>query len=133
MSETSLEKYVQRASPQKGLERDEIVDESTSFGVLRGARDRSPSIELRRKTGSVLVIGYSWIETMVFDPTDGVTIKIGNRLVRLKGRNLGAELRPNVRLITALAAHKVSWVQEMGINELVTISVDTPVVEAIEW
>lgn len=134
MSDSFVDKYARRDGQQGGGDGGEPVDGLGCFGILRGIRDRAPAIELRRKTGAVLVVSYSYIEKMEFDPTNGVTLRSGGQSIRLKGRNLAADIRPNIRLITALASQRLAWVQEVGKPDLVMAAASQiPVVEAIEW
>lgn len=47
--------------------------------------------------------------------------------------NLAAEVRQNLRLITALAAHRVAWVQEVT-EPVASVSHDTlPIVTMVVW
>ena len=45
-----------------------------AFGWLRSARDRSVMIELRKKNGDILAIGYGWIDRIEFDPSEVITL-----------------------------------------------------------
>jgi hypothetical protein len=131
MSDSDLKKYLARDNRQTA--KGEPIDDLGRFGILRGPRERSPSIELRKANGKVLALGYHTIDDMEFDPTDGITLKAGKRTIRLKGRNLGRELRPNIPLITALATHRLAWVQEVGKTDQLTAPKDQPMVELIDW
>jgi hypothetical protein len=88
------------------------VDDFHSFGWLRGIRERATMLELRKKSGEVVAIGYSWIERVEFNPTEGITLHVHGEKIRIKGRNLNAEVRPEVRLFRGIARHRVAWVQE---------------------
>jgi hypothetical protein len=132
VNDSFLDRHVlaRRAGPLSDAENVEGIG---CFGILRGIRDRSPSIELRRKTGTVLVVNYALIETMLYDPSEGIKLTMGSKCVRIRGRNLGAELRPNIPLITALASQRLAWIQEVGKTDLVAPDDPSPAVEAIEW
>ena len=69
-------------------------------------------LELRKKSGEVIAIGYHWIERVEFNPTDGITLHVHGDTIRIKGRNLNAEVRPEVRLFQGIARHRVAWVKE---------------------
>jgi hypothetical protein len=83
-----------------------------AFGWLRGVRDRAVMLELRRKDGSVVALGYSWLERIEFEPSSGITLRFAGQTVKIAGRNLNTELRPNVRLLDGLCRHRVPWIQE---------------------
>jgi hypothetical protein len=104
------------AAPEKNEAEPETdagqVDDLGAFGWLRGIRDRAIMLELRRRDGSVVALGYSWLERIDFDSSAGITLKFAGQTVRIAGRNLNAELRPNVRLLDGLCRHRVPWIQE---------------------
>ncbi len=56
--------------------------------------------------------GYAWLEHAEFDPSEGIMLQFGGRKVRITGRNLNAEARPNVRLFAAIVRHRVPWIHE---------------------
>lgn len=95
--------------PELDSDRDENLG---AFGWLRGARDRALMLELRRRDGSAVAFGYSWLERIDFDAASGMTLTFGRQVVRIQGRNLNAESRPNVRLLDGLCRHRVPWIQE---------------------
>ena len=45
-------------------------------------------LELRKKDGNIIAIGYNWLERVEFDPSDGITLHLGGQKLRIKGRNL---------------------------------------------
>lgn len=83
-----------------------------AFGWLRGVRDRALMLELRRKDGSIVAFPYAWLERAEFDPSDGITLRFGPQKVKITGRNLNADARPNVRLFAGIVRHRVPWIQE---------------------
>lgn len=90
-------------------------DDFGAFGWLRGVKERAVMLELRKKTGAILAVGYAWIEFVEYDPSDGITLWIPGRKVRIQGRNLNAPAdpdRPHVRLFEGLTRHRVPWVRE---------------------
>jgi len=65
-------------------------------------------LELCKKSGNLTAIGYSWIGRMEFNPTDGITSHVHGDKIHIKGRNLNAEARPEVRLFQGIARHRVA-------------------------
>ena len=110
----------------------DAADDHGCFGVLRGQRERAVMLELRRRTGDVLAVGYGWVERIAYDPSDGITLHLGGQSIRIRGSNLNAEVRPNVRLFEALTRHRVSWVREARV-ELTSLGRDSCDVHRIEW
>jgi RNase P/RNase MRP subunit p29 len=109
------------------------VDDFHSFGWLRGIRERATMLELRKKSGDVMAIGYSWIERVEFNPTEGITLHVHGEKIRIKGRNLNAETRPEVRLLQGIARHRVAWVQEADRPGNVNGGERATIVEEIVW
>ena len=91
---------------------EETPEDLGAFGWLRGVRDRAVMLELRRKDGSAVALAYAWLERAEFDPSHGITLKFGVDKVKITGRNLNAEARPNVRLFAGIVRHRVPWIQE---------------------
>ena len=137
MTGKTLERYSDRASElvadTLAASDPEGTEDLVAFGWLRGARDRSVMLELRKKTGDILAIGYGWIDRIEFDPSRGVTLKCGGQEIRIKGRNLNGEVRPQVRLFQGLTRHRVPWVQEAGQASALIADKQAPVIESIEW
>ena len=88
------------------------LDDLGAFGFLRGVRDRSIMLELKHKDGRVSAFGYAWLDHVEFNPSEGITLYFGGRVIKITGRNLNAEVRPNVRLVEAILRHRVPWIQE---------------------
>jgi len=94
-------------------EADEMEDFG-AFGWLRGARERAIMLELRKRDGNIVAIGYGWLERAEFDPSVGITLLVPGQRIVIRGRNLNAEVRPNVRLFEGITRQRVSWVREAG-------------------
>jgi hypothetical protein len=109
------------------------VDDFHSFGWLRGLRERATMLELRKKSGDVMAIGYHWIERVEFNPTDGITLHVHGDKIRIKGRNLNAEIRPEVRLFDGIARHRVAWVQEADRHGGLKGGESSTIIEEIVW
>lgn len=88
-----------------------------AFGFLRGIRDRAVMLQLCKRNGNILAVGYGYIERAEFDPTEGITLLASGRKIQIKGRNLNAEARPGIRLFEGLTRHKVSWVREIDLHK----------------
>ena len=137
MSDRILNKYTGRTPDTTNGEAASAEPDGTedlgSFGWLRGVRDRCIMLELRKKSGTVLAIGYGWIERIEFDPSGGIRLQAGGQVIRIKGRNLNAEARPQVRLFQGLTRHRVPWIQEADRASDLRSDHKSVVVEAIEW
>jgi hypothetical protein len=132
-----LRKYVSR-SAGAGQEGDADSDldgteDLFAFGWLRGARDRAIALEMRKKDGHILAINYSWIERFEFEPSEGITLHAGGQKIYMRGRNLNAEVRPNLRLFTGLCRHRVAWVLEADRPAKLRADGTATVIEQIEW
>jgi hypothetical protein len=104
-----------------------------SFGWLRGIRDRAVMLELRKKDGNILAIGYGWLERLEYNPTEGLTLHGVGSKVRIQGRNLNAEVRPGVRLYEGITRHRVPWLQEADEPDSLEADDKATVIERIEW
>ena len=111
----------------------EDIDDHGAFGFLRGMHERSPMICLRRKSGDIMAIGYSYIDRMSFDPSEGVTLFCGTRQITITGKNLNKEIRPNVSLFFGLTKNRVPWIAESDQPAALQAAKDAVVVEAIRW
>tara|TARA_R110002111_G_scaffold244158_1_gene306285 strand:+ start:1353 stop:1784 length:432 start_codon:yes stop_codon:yes gene_type:complete len=117
MTDSSILQRYLNTGDTKPNEHDELTepDEANdfkSFGWHRGIRDRALMLELRQKNGNIIALGYSWLERVEFNPSEGITLSFGSEKVQLKGRHLNSETRPQVKLFEGLLRHKVPWVQE---------------------
>lgn len=101
-----------RGSQPKEPTEAELLDDVGSFGFLRAEKDRAVMLELRMRDGRVTALAYAWLDLATLDPSEGIVLGFGGRKVTIKGRNLQAEVRPNVRLFQALVRHRVPWLQE---------------------
>ena len=115
--------------PRDGEE--ETPDDLGAFGWLRGVRDRALMLELRFKDGSVKALAYAWLEKAEFDPSVGITLKFGGEKVKITGRNLNAEARPNIRLFAGILRHRVPWIQEADRPMAMGASQSTVIIESI--
>jgi hypothetical protein len=122
----------ERRAGDAGIE-SEQCDDLGAFGWLRGIRDRATMLELRRKDGNILAVGYAWLERAEFDPSSGVTLHVGDTKVRIAGRNLNGTPDTTFRLFEGLTRHRVAWVKEAAQADFLGKEQTTCLVESIEW
>ncbi len=137
MNDRILEKYSQRPKEPmaelRALTEVEEIDDLIAFGWLRGLRERAVMLEFRKKTGNILALPYGWVERVEFDPSQGITLTAGGQKISIRGRNLNAEARPNVRLFQGIAQHRVPWVQEADEPTNLRADKGATVIEHINW
>lgn len=135
MDKSILQKYTAReeGEPASGNVLDLEIDDAGAFGWLRGVRDRCVMLELRKKGGNCLAVGYGWIDRIEFDPSEGITLSVSGRSISIKGRNLNAEVRATVRLFEGLARHRVPWIREASGMDAMEAKDGVCLVEAIDW
>jgi hypothetical protein len=113
------------------MEEAEDLDDLQAFGLLRGIRDQAIMLELRHKDGNIDAFPYAWLSKANFDPSEGITLRFGAETVKITGRNLNAEVRPNVRLFAAIVRHRVPYIQEADGPTLLSSHRQAIVVERI--
>lgn len=128
-----LEKYVKPkafgdVSPS---EESDDADDLGAFGWLRGVQERSLMVEFRFKDGTVIALGYAWLESAEFDPSEGITLNFTGRTVKITGKNLNTDRRRNVRLFAGLIRHRVPWLQEADRAQLMEAPADATLIETI--
>jgi hypothetical protein len=136
MNDNILHKYTGRVGTPAGVEETSDADGTEdlgAFGWLRGPRDRCNMLELRKRSGNVVAIPYNLVRTILFDPSDGITIRCDDMTIAIKGSNLNAEARPQVRLFQGLTRYRVPWIQEIGKTEQLRVSANAIAVQSIEW
>jgi hypothetical protein len=134
MSDNVLERFRGRVSsepPAYSVDGD-LEDDMGAFAILRGVRDFARFLELRKNNGSIVAIGYSWLERIEFDGGHRLTLRFTNQVVNILGRNLNAEIRPNVRLLDGLVRHRVPWVREFNERDALVADKRSLVIEEIE-
>jgi hypothetical protein len=127
-----LRKYVTRPEGE-GDVLDFDAEDLGVFSFLRGIRDRCPMLELRRRDGDVLAVGYGFIDRMLFRPSKGIELTAGRTRILIEGRNLNVEVRPHVRLFETLTRHRVAWIREVTQAECMEAKEGACVIEAIRW
>jgi hypothetical protein len=136
MSSDLLKKYTSRPAPiaetDTGNDADGTED-FAAFGWLRGRHDRAIMLELRKRTGNILAVGYGYIDRMTFDPSEGITLHAGTQVILIKGRNLNAEVRPEIRLFQGLTRNRVPWLVEADQAHKLKSGKDAVIIDSIEW
>jgi hypothetical protein len=114
MSDSVLHHLTDRLArkSQEPIDDPETTDDYGAFGWLRGVRDRAFYLEIRKKDGSVIALGYPWLESVAFNPSEGMMLTFAGRKVTIRGRNLRQPAKDNVALLNGILRHKVPWVQE---------------------
>jgi hypothetical protein len=131
-----LEKFADRValSDEPEALSDDVVDDLGAFGYVRGGlHDRSIMLELRRRCGNILAIGYGYVDRIEFDPSEGITVHCGSRSILIKGKNFDKEVRPQVSLFRGLTRNKIIWVAEADQGVRLKAGENEVVVDAIEW
>lgn len=133
MSDNVLDKY----RPKQPVMRDaplepEILEDFGAFGFLRGVRERALMLELRHRDGTLNAIGYSWLDRVAFDPSDGLMLCFGRRIVTVTGMNLNAEIRPHVSLFDGIVRHRIPWLAEADRAASLDAKPGMPVIESIK-
>ena len=67
-----------------------------------------------------------------FDPSDGITLKFAGTQVRIIGRNLNNEARPNLRLFEGITRRRVSWIQEADEPTIMESPSNAVVIETVD-
>jgi len=104
-----------------------------AYGLLRGLRDRAEMLELRKKTGNIRAVGFSWIQKVDFDPSVGITLYAGDEKILIKGRNLNAVAGQQMSLLGGILRHRVPWIGEADQSTALQADKTSVVVETIEW
>ncbi len=141
MTDSLLRKFsaIEGRSPLTERERSLLADDASCaddlgcFGWLRGVRERSLMLELRQKNGNIRAVAYAWLESVEFDPSEGITLHVGGKAIRIRGRHLNTEVRPLVRLFEGLIRHRVPWVREASGRERLESPEQPTVIDRIEW
>ena len=133
-------KFLQRFAAKSGAtpasvptpDEPDVVDDCGAFGCLRG-RERAIMLELRKTNGNILAVALGYLDRAEFDPSEGITLHLGDLKIRIRGRNLNAESRPNARLFQAITQHRVCWLRELGQAAAMQAGRWETVIEGIEW
>lgn len=124
----------------------EVSDDHGCFSVLRGVRDRAVMLEFHKKSGNIRAIPYSWIESVEYDPSEGVTLRSSVTVIKIKGRNLNGASQASdgkgnsncgpgasAKLFAGICRHRVPWVREADRVSVISADADAAVIDSIEW
>lgn len=120
---SSAPSLADRLRQRTPVESSELLDVSETedlgpLGWLRGVRERATMLELRLRSGNSVAVNYAYLERAEYDPSEGITLHLaGHKPVRLLGRRLNDELRPQVRLFEGIVRHRVAWVREGSLGD----------------
>ena len=89
-------------------------------------------LELRRRDGTISAFAYAWLDHAELEPSVGIRLHFGGHCVSITGRNLNAEIRPNVRLFAAIVRHRVPWLREADGTTAFQAEPGAVVIERIE-
>jgi hypothetical protein len=135
MADDLLRKYASRAgtlAAELDTESDTDSEDLGGFGWLRSARDRCVMLQLHKKDGSIVGIPYGWIERAEFDPREGITLLAQGRKIRIRGRNLNAEVRPHVTVFDGICRARIPWMIEAESAASLRAGKNTTIIEQIE-
>ena len=136
MPDSLVEKYAKRVSepsPEPSHEPEVIESDLGCFGWLRGVKERALMLELRKKDGHVLALGYAWLERVEYEPEKGITLYTPGRTVKIIGSGLCREVRQGVSLFSGLIRHRVPWIRETDRAVLMVTGEPVVWVERIDW
>ncbi len=103
------------------------------YGAFGWLSDKAIMLELRKRDGSVRAYGYAWLQEVDLDPSKEIVLCLPGGKVRIIGRNLNAETKPNIRLFQGITRHKVLFIQEVDEVTSMNARDSDTVIERIEW
>ena len=145
MIDSVLQKFVDRQTvsearslvlPNTTAHSDEDATESqTAFGCMRGGpKERALMLELRLRNGNIRAIPYSYIEAVHFDPSEGITLHVGDRPIRIRGRHLNTGESPDEQLFSSICRNRVLWAREGDRTANIGAGHNRgAVIDSIEW
>ena len=112
-------------------------DACPAFGYLRGIHDRALTIEFRYRDGNSDWFPYGWLGPWRYNPSVGLLLKFTGdvvTLVLIRGSNLDAAVNQGAMNLTTAGfpRHRVTWVREMGEDELKRVGDSGPTIDRIE-
>lgn len=131
MSDSLIDKYAKRPPSQLAEHAEPETNDLGCFGWLRGVRDRAIMLELRKKDGHVLAVGYAWIERVELVPEQGITLHLPGRKVFINGSGLNNGV--SARLFDGLIRHRVPWVRESEHADRLRRAESAATIESITW
>jgi hypothetical protein len=134
MSDNVLGTFSQRLMRHHDQHGDDVdgTENCGAFGWLRGSKERAIFLEFRLKDGNVFAVGYTWLEKVSYNPSEGITLKFTNASIRIAGRNLAGQMRPGLSLLNGILTHKVPWVAQADSAAAMLADKQAVVIERIE-
>jgi hypothetical protein len=136
MADDLLRKYAGRPgalATELDTESDTDSEDFGGFGWARRSQDRCLFLQLRKKDGSVIAVPYSWLERIEYHPKEGITLAAQGKKIRIRGRHLNTEVRPNVMLFDGICRARVPWILETEHAAAVRAGERAAVIEQIEY
>jgi hypothetical protein len=131
--EQPIPRYAARFADDSAIAVDDEIEHLGAFGFYRGSRERAEMLELRKRTGNIRAVAYSWIAKVDFDPSSGLTIHVGDEAIKIKGRNLNVVAASQISLLGGLIRHRVPWIAEADQRTSLQADKKAVVVESIDW
>ncbi len=118
-------------------EQDSDEESVAAFGFLRGLRDQALSVEFRFQDGNREWFPYSWLGPWKYNPSVGLLLKFTGdvvTLVLIRGSNLDALVKQRSVNLTdrGLQRHRITFVREMGEQEIRKTPDGEPTIDRIE-
>jgi hypothetical protein len=133
MTDSTLKRFLAKVEPPKeAAEATPELDDLGAFGVLRGTHDRAIMLELHKKDGTIESFSYGLLARATFQPSEGIQLRFGGTTVKIIGRHLNTEIRPNIRLFSAISRHRVPWIREVDEPESWKAPREATVIEEIK-
>ncbi|MFT3786010.1 MAG: hypothetical protein QM770_07575 [Tepidisphaeraceae bacterium] len=111
----------------------DAADDCGSFGLLRGIRERSAMLTLRKSSGDMTAVSYAWVERIAYDAaTHCITLHGAGPPVRIRGRHLTDPAKAGVSLFEGLSRQRVPWIAESSRETLMRAEGEQCVIESIE-
>lgn len=104
-----------------------------AFGWMRGLTARAIMLELRRRDGRVMAVGYGWIERVEYDPAAGIGLHALGKVFLIKGRCLNTPQPGGVALLAGILRHRITWIQEAQESDRLRGGPHGVLIERIEW
>lgn len=99
--------------------------ESSCFSMLSANSGQEVMLELRFRNGNAIALGYAYLVSVSFDPSEGIRLEFTGHEVLITGTNL-------TKLFRGLVHHKITYIQELEVPGLPEAKLaDTPSVEEV--
>jgi hypothetical protein len=107
-----------------------------AFGCVRSPQEPAAAIELRFQGGNSIWLGYHWLGSWQYNPSEGLLLKFSGDLIYLvmiRGSNLDRPAKSgSISLATGLQHHRVLWVREMAEEEVQEVGDAGPTIGSIQ-